>query len=161
MVGFSIWLGRFLANGALSAVVAAAVKLFYGHRRFGVENFERLRCELRDDHQLRAIKDKLPGDSSADLLSEAELRVYLEFFEVVGAYWKRRLIDRRLLNEILADYNSTCTSIRGQRLSSLLNGTNGKMTANYENFNLVAKWCVRTENREKFWTRIKRRARRK
>jgi hypothetical protein len=89
-------------------------------------------------------------------VTEDELRDYLEFFELVGVYWKRNLIDRTLLNEILADYildmyeyPRTKTFILSERLKL-------ENDRYYENFVAVAKWCERREAREKAWTRRKR-----
>jgi hypothetical protein len=142
----------FLSNGAFAAVAVGAVTLYYSHRRFGVENFERLRRELRDDPQLRTIKDKLPGDWTADLVTEAELRDYLEFFEVVGNYWRKNLIDRRLLNEILADYILDIYEYPRTKTFILAERDRWENDRYYENFNAVAKWCVEQEEREKQWT---------
>src|ERR1017187_2622074 len=67
-----------LFSGAVAAVVVATITEHFARRRFRIENFERLRRELRDDPQLLAVKQKLaPGPYVA--LSAPEKRDYLEF----------------------------------------------------------------------------------
>ena len=146
---------RILFSGLMAALVVGVIAEHFARRRFRVENFERLRRELRDDPQLLAVKQKLaPGSYVA--LTESEIRDYLEFFELVGAYWKKKLIDEQLLNEILADYILDMYEEPGTK--DFITNERNKLENDryYENFVDLANWCDRQEEREKTWTPIKR-----
>ena len=87
--------------GALGAVSAQIVAHFLTRRRdenrFRIESFERLRREYDADEELRRISQK------DDPLTDRETERILGFFEEVGLYWVRNLIDRDLVDEILGD----------------------------------------------------------
>src|SRR5277367_1493944 len=78
--------------GALGAVSAQIVSHFLTRRRdeqrFRIESFERLRREYDGDEELKTISQK------NEPLSYSETERILGFFEEVGLYWKRDLIDR-------------------------------------------------------------------
>jgi hypothetical protein len=86
------------------------------------------------------------------------LRDYLEFFELVAIYWKQKLIDKKLLNEILADYVLDVYEHPGTKEFIITERTKLENDAYYENFLDLAKWCDQQEQREKTSTRIKRSA---
>lgn len=132
-----------LFSGLIAAIVVGLITEHFARRRFRIENFERLRWELRDDQQLLAVKQKLaPGPYVA--LTESEKRDYLEFFELVGVYWKQKLIDQKLLNEILADYILDVYEHPDTK-SFILNERNKlENEAYYENFVDLAKWLRAT-----------------
>ena len=48
-----------LFSGLMVAIFIGAVTEYFARRRFRVENFERLRRELRDDPKLLVVKQKL------------------------------------------------------------------------------------------------------
>lgn len=83
--------------GALGAVSAQLVAHFLTRRRdenrFRIESFERLRREYDADEELRRISQK------NDPLTDRETERILGFFEEVGLYWERNLIDRDLDGE--------------------------------------------------------------
>jgi hypothetical protein len=87
--------------GALGAISAQIVGHFLTRRRdekrFRVESFERLRREHDADEELSRISRK------HDPLTDRETERILGFFEEVGLYWERNLIDRELVDEILGD----------------------------------------------------------
>ena len=146
-----------LFSGAMAALVVGLVAEHFARRRFRIENFERLRRELQDEPQLRAVKQKLaPGQFVA--LIEPEMRDYLEFFELVGVYWKKKLIDTTLLNEILADY--ILDMYEYPRTMTFILSERGKLENDlyYENFVALAKWCGAQELREKTRSRMRRSA---
>jgi hypothetical protein len=89
-------------------------------------------------------------------VTEEELRDYLEFFELVGVYWKRKLIDRTLLNEILADYILDMYDYPRTKIFIISERHKLENDRYYENFVKVAKWCERREQKEKALTRRKR-----
>lgn len=150
-------LSSVLFSGLLAAVVVAVIAESFARRRFRIENFERLRRELQDDPQLLAVKQKLaPGPYVA--LTESEMRDYLEFFELVGVYWKKKLINKTLLNEILADYILDMYEYPNTKDFIIIERNKLENDRYYENFVAVAKWCERQELREKTWTRIQRSA---
>jgi hypothetical protein len=144
-----------LFSGLIAAVVVGLISEYFARRRFRVENFERLRRELRDDSQLLVVKQKLaPGPYVA--LAESEKRDYLEFFELVAVYWKQKLIDEKLLNEILADYILDVYEHPGTKEFILTERQKLGNDAYYKNFVDLAKWCDRQERREKHLTTIDR-----
>jgi hypothetical protein len=137
-----------LFSGLMAVIVVGLITEYFARRRFRVENFERLRRELKDDPQLLAVKQKLaPGPYVA--LTESEKRDYLEFFELVAIYWKQKLIDEKLLNEILADYVLDVYEHPGTQEFILTERDKLENDAYYENFVALAKWCDQQEQREK------------
>jgi hypothetical protein len=154
----SFWLSVLLSGtiaAAVSALITIGLSEHYSRRRFRVENFERLRQELLGNQRLRSIKERVSRSWEAAVITETELRDYLEFFELVGVYWKRNLIDRTLLNEILADY--ILDMYEYPRTKTFIISERQKLTNDhyYEHFVKVAKWCAQREEREKAWTRRK------
>jgi hypothetical protein len=95
-------------SGLVGAVVGAAAALtsqFLAHRladgrerkRFQVQAFERFRKEFTEDQNLRRISIK------KERLTEDEIDEYLGFFEEIGLYFSRGLVDIELVDEILGD----------------------------------------------------------
>jgi hypothetical protein len=155
----NFWLSVLLSGtiaAAVSALITIGLSEHYSRRRFRVENFERLRQELQGDERLRATKEKVSRSWEAALVTEDELRDYLEFIELVGVYWKRNLVDRPLLNEILADYILDVYEYPHTKTFIISERQKWENDRYYENFVAVAKWCERREGKEKAWTRRKR-----
>ena len=97
-----------LLSGFVGAVVGAAAALaaqFLGHNlatkrellRFQIQSFERFRREFSEDENLRRISIK------KEPLTDDEIDDYLGFFEEIGLYFHRNLVDIELVDEILGD----------------------------------------------------------
>jgi len=97
-----------LLSGLVGAIVGAATAVaaqFLGHRlatkrellRFQVQSFERFRREFSEDENLRQISIK------KEPLTDDEIDDYLGFFEEIGLYFHRDLVDVELVDEILGD----------------------------------------------------------
>src|SRR5438105_3392026 len=68
------------------------------HRWFCIQSFERYRNEFFKDEALRKIREKEePG-------TEKEIEDLVGFYDEIGLYAHRKLIDMELLDEILGDY---------------------------------------------------------
>jgi hypothetical protein len=146
-----------LFSGAVAACVVAAIAEYFARRRFRIDNFERLRREIQDNPKLLAVKQKLAPESPPHVaLTDPEMRDYLEFFELVGVYWKKKLIDNKLLNEILADYVLDLYEHPG--ITDFIDKERTKLENDryYENFVDLYKWCDQQERQEKTLTRLNR-----
>jgi hypothetical protein len=97
-----------LLSGLVGAIVGAAAAIaaqFVGHRlatkrellRFQIQSFERFRREFSEDEHLRQISLKKGP------LTDDEIDDYLGFFEEIGLYFHRDLVDVQLVDEILGD----------------------------------------------------------
>jgi hypothetical protein len=97
-----------LLSGLVGAIVGAAAAItsqFVAHRlankrellRFQIQSFERFRREFSEDENLRQISIK------KEPLSDDEIDDYLGFFEEIGLYFHRELVDVELVDEILGD----------------------------------------------------------
>ena len=91
--------------GALVGAFAALASQFVAHRlaekrerkRFKIESFERFRTEFSEDENLRRISVK------KGRLTDDEIDEYIGFFEEIGLYFARDLVDIELVDEILGD----------------------------------------------------------
>jgi hypothetical protein len=91
--------------GAVVGATAAIVAQFLANRlafkrellRFQIQSFERFRTEFSEDENLRQISIK------KEPLSDDEIDDYLGFFEEIGLYFRRNLVDIELVDEILGD----------------------------------------------------------
>jgi hypothetical protein len=91
--------------GALVGAFAALASQFLAHRlaeqrerrRFQVQSFERFRKEFSEDENLRRISLK------KESLSDDEIDELVGFFEEIGLYFARNLVDIELVDEILGD----------------------------------------------------------
>jgi hypothetical protein len=91
--------------GAIVGAVAAISAQFVSHRletkrellRFQIQSFERFRREFSEDENLRQISIK------KEPLTDDEIDDYLGFFEEIGLYFHRNLVDVELVDEILGD----------------------------------------------------------
>ncbi len=97
-----------LLSGLVGAIVGAATAIaaqFLGDRlatkrellRFQIQSFERFRREFSEDENLRQISIK------KEPLTDDEIDDYLGFFEEIGLYFHRNLVDVELVDEILGD----------------------------------------------------------
>ncbi len=98
-----------LLSGLLGAVLAATAALasqFLAHylaerrerKRFQIQSFERFRREFSEDQNLRRISVK------EGKLTDDEIDDYIGFFEEIGIYFVRDLVDIELVDEILGNY---------------------------------------------------------
>jgi len=98
--------------GALVGATAAIVSQFVANRlarereldRFRIQSFERFRREFYEDANLKTIAAKYPDNR----LENKEIEDYLGFFEEVGIYADRNLVDLELVDQILGDYIIEC-----------------------------------------------------
>ncbi len=67
-------------------------------RRFRIDSFERYRNEFFKDESLRQIREKEEPET------EEEIEDLVGFYDEIGLYAHRGLIDMELLDEILGDY---------------------------------------------------------
>src|ERR1700730_15867103 len=97
-----------LLSGLVGAIVGAATAIaaqFVGHQlatkremlRFQIQSFERFRREFSEDENLRQISPK------KETLTDDAIDDYLGFFEEIGLYFHRNLVDLELVDEILGD----------------------------------------------------------
>ena len=97
-----------LLSGLVGAIVGALTAIaaqFVGHHlatkrellRFQIQSFERFRREFSEDENLREISIK------KEPLTDDEIDDYLGFFEEIGLYFHRDLVDVELVDEILGD----------------------------------------------------------
>ena len=91
--------------GAVVGATAAIATQFLANRlafkrellRFQIQAFERFRTEFTEDENLRRISIK------KEPLTDDEIDDYLGFFEEIGLYFRRNLVDIELVDEILGD----------------------------------------------------------
>lgn len=81
----------------LSQLVAHLLAEKRERSRFRIQSFERFRRELTEDENLRRIGVK------KESLTDDEIDEYLGFFEEVGIYFERDLVDVALVDEIMGD----------------------------------------------------------
>jgi hypothetical protein len=93
------------ASGALlSQLLAHRLNRRRELERFAIQSFERFRTELSQDSELRRIGLKHADEP----LTEEEMQDYLGFFEEVGLYAERGLVDLELVDEIMGDFVLDC-----------------------------------------------------
>jgi len=87
--------------GAAAAIVAQVVSHHLATKRellrFQIQSFERFRREFSEDENLRQISIK------KEPLTDDEIDDYIGFFEEIGLYFHRNLVDVELVDEILGD----------------------------------------------------------
>jgi hypothetical protein len=146
-----------LFSGTVAACVVTAIAEHFARRRFRIDNFERLRRELQDNPKLLAVKQLLAPENPPQVaLTDPEMRDYLEFFELVAVYWKKKLIDDQLLNEILADYVLDLYEHAGITDFIAKERTKLENDLYYKNFVNLYKSCDQQERQEKTLTRLNR-----
>src|SRR5579863_3706392 len=82
--------------GAIVGATAALASQFLAHhlaekrelKRFQIQAFERFRREFTEDPRLRQLSEKNEND-----LTDGEIDDYLGFFEEIGLYFHRGLVD--------------------------------------------------------------------
>jgi len=92
--------------GAILGGTAALASQFLAHhlaerrerKRFQIQSFERFRREFSEDQNLRRISVK------EGKLTDDEIDDYIGFFEEIGIYFVRGLVDIELVDEILGNY---------------------------------------------------------
>jgi len=89
------------AFGAIAAQIVAQL-LARGRegRRFALESFQRFRSEFDEDAELRRI------DAKEESLTDEETERILGFFEEVGLYADKGLVDEEMVDEILGTTSS-------------------------------------------------------
>jgi hypothetical protein len=97
---------------ALVGVVRALASQFVANRltrgreltRFRIDSFERFRSELWEDAELRVIRRK----HTKEPLTDEQKQDYLGYWEEVGIYDSKGIVDEDLLDQILGDYILDC-----------------------------------------------------
>ncbi len=92
--------------GATLAACAALASQFLAHyladkrerKRFQIQSFERFRREFTEDQNLKRIS------AQEEDLTDDEIDDYVGFFEEIGIYFSRDLVDIELVDEILGNY---------------------------------------------------------
>jgi hypothetical protein len=91
------------AVGATAAIASQFIADWLARKReldrFRVQSFERFRREFSEDQRLRAIANKYPEAR----LENKEIEDYIGFFEEMGIYASRDLVDVELVDTILGD----------------------------------------------------------
>jgi hypothetical protein len=94
--------------GALGGLAAQFVanRLTRGREltRFRIDSFERFRSELWEDADLKVIR----RNHTKEPLTNEQKQDYLGFWEEVGIYDSKGIVDEELLDEILGDYILDC-----------------------------------------------------
>ncbi len=94
--------------GATAAILSQFVADWLARKRelggFRVQSFERFRREFSEDPTLRAIATKYYDNR----LENKEIEDYLGFFEEIGIYADRNLVDVELVDLILGDHITEC-----------------------------------------------------
>jgi hypothetical protein len=114
-----IWSALALVGPSARAVAAFLSGLFAGavinqwldyrreRRWFRIASFERFRKELTQDPNLRRIELMISKEADAEgrgaLVTTDEIHEYAGFFEEIGIYFKRDLVDIVLVDEIMGD----------------------------------------------------------
>lgn len=105
------WLLVAALIGAAAALLSQLVAHFLNRarekRRFGIEAFEKFRAEFIDDEDLRRISKKYHDDNES-ALTDDEIERYIDFFEDVGLYHAKKLIDLDMVDESLGDFIMDC-----------------------------------------------------
>jgi hypothetical protein len=104
------WLIASALIGAAAALMSQYVAHLFNRRRenmrFGIQAFEKFRGEFTGDEELRRISKKYYDDKAE--LTEEEIERYIDFFEDIGLYRYKRLIDIELVDESLGDFIMEC-----------------------------------------------------
>lgn len=106
--GVWVLLGAFV--GALTSLFGVYLTNRLASQRerqwFRVKSFDSFRLEFKQDKNLESIKNK-HANQDAPWTSE-EINYYLGFFEEVGLYASKDLVDVGMIDEILGDYILEC-----------------------------------------------------
>lgn len=102
---FWIIVAALIGAGAslLAQLVAHLLNRGRENRRFRLESYRQFRAEFIEDQELRNISRKSYAEFTAE-----ETERYLDFFEDMGLYWARKLIDLDLIDECFGDYVIDC-----------------------------------------------------
>ena len=96
------------AVGATAAIASQFIADWLARKReldrFCVQSFERFCREFSEDQRLRAIANKYPEAR----LENKEIEDYIGFFEEIGIYASRDLVDVELVDTILGDAIVEC-----------------------------------------------------
>jgi hypothetical protein len=94
--------------GAAAAIIAQFVGDSLARKReltrFQIQSFERFRREFSESAGLQSIASKHPEER----LENKEIEDYLGFFEEIGLYAYRGLVDIELVDSVLGDYMIDC-----------------------------------------------------
>jgi hypothetical protein len=77
------------------------------NRRFKIAAFERFQSQFMQDGELRRISKKYYDDEAVDLTAE-EIETLIDFFEDIGLYHSRRLVDFQMFDESFGDHIMDC-----------------------------------------------------
>ncbi len=144
------WLLASAVIGATAALLSQLVAHFLNrgreNHRFRIAAFEKFRAEFTDDAELRRISKKYYDDKEGELTDE-EIERYIDFFEDVGLYHAKKLVDLELIDESLGDCIMDC--YEDDAVRKYIYATRGEERDNsyWERFENLAKELI--ERREK------------
>src|SRR5690348_8916020 len=87
----------------LSQLLAHLLNRGRENRRFRLESYRQFRTEFVEDQELRTISKKYYAESEG-ILTDEEIERYVDFFEDMGLYVARNLVDLDLIDESFGDY---------------------------------------------------------
>jgi hypothetical protein len=110
-------------------------------RRFKIEAFERFRREFSEDEELRRISVK------KEPLTDDEIDDYVGFFEEIGLYFERDLVDVELVDEILGD--AIIDAYEDDQIMKSVGAVRGEErdSAYFEHFEALAKYLIERKKR--------------
>jgi hypothetical protein len=132
----------------LSQLLAHLLNRGRENRRFRLESYRQFRAEFIEDQELRNISRKYYGDSDPTL-SEEEIERYLDFFEDMGLYWARKLVDLDLIDESFGDYVIDC--YEDDAIMKYVGAVRGEQRdpSYWEHFENLAKELVRRQQQRR------------
>jgi hypothetical protein len=96
------------AGAALAAqLLAHLLNRGRENRRFRLESYKQFRAEFVEDQELRNISKKYYGEIEV-ALTDDEIERYIDFFEDIGLYVSKKLVDLDLIDESFGDYIIDC-----------------------------------------------------
>ena len=151
----SLW-ATGLFSGFIAVVVSTTMEIFYNRRTFRLQSFERFCSEYDRDPKLREASDRFDDD----LIPNDFIESFLSFFETVGYYHAKNIVNRALVactfgDDICDAYEHACTTAFIKKTRE-----EARNKHYYEWFVCMAEWCQLQEKLEKSsnvreWLRVR------
>lgn len=145
------WLIVSALIGATAALLSQLVAHFLNRKRenlrFGIQAFEKFRAEFMDDEELRRISKKYDDDEHE--LTEEEIERYIDFFEDIGLYRSKKLIDLDMVDESLGDYIMECYEDDAVRKHIYAARGEERDNSYWEHFEKLAKELIKRREKRK------------
>jgi hypothetical protein len=143
-----------LLSGLLGALLAASAALasqflanYLAEKRerkwFQIQSFERFRREFSEDQNLKRISIK------EEDLTDDEIDEYVGFFEEIGLYFARDLIDVQLVDEILGNFITDAWEDEAIRKSIFASRGGEDDSTYYKYFEVLARHLVALKQKRK------------